>query len=475
MAQEPEQTHPDVCVPPMIASSHPMIQCREQDHLDVRALAGRLRPAYQAALLAWYRDTTNKIALRRMMQVIVQLQQACPEKGLWLAAGGVIEGLLDNVLEATTSVKLLLGQVERQFRRIKDAGPDDLRANPPADLIKDLLYYVARSESQLGAAVGRGAAPGDQVSDGAKHALLQMATEAVKKELVWTNKTLDEFARASGHPTPDDLRSMMEVLRRVSGALDMLGRWELRQRARTQAGVLDPVPDGGGILKGPRPMEVANTLLYVESLLGDATVSGNKGIEKSHKELPEIPGRARIMREEECHELSRAVIREVMVDMAQVKDDIMAFAREPAQYSLLNPVPLLLRRIIGALTMLSLRRPTTLLKAIYHYIRHELLGLGVAPTQDVLEIIADVLTSVEYFLETTVESRMNLDSLLDMAESNVMTLGYLIDRVDAMFIELDSPADLVAAAVQEQNADGGIELQTISEAESVGEKATEIK
>ncbi len=54
-----------------------------QDELewDIKALAHRLRPVYQAGLLVWYRDADNKTALRRLLQVTEQLKQVCPEEG----------------------------------------------------------------------------------------------------------------------------------------------------------------------------------------------------------------------------------------------------------------------------------------------------------------------------------------------------------------------------------------------------------
>ncbi len=414
---------------------------KTDDTLDIRALAGRLRPVYQTGLLVWYRDAHNKTALRRLMEVMIQLQQISPDEGLWCAAGEVIEKLLEEKLEYNTSIKLLLGQVERQIRRVMEAGPGDLFLNPPTDLIKNLLYYITVAEdyenNSSGVSISQPDLSSEERTEGTKSALLDMATKAVKDELVWAKKKLDDFSHSGGRHTTGELRAIMDVLRRVSGTLDMLGRWELRQRVRKQAGILGSMLGSESILNDPRIMEVANALLYVESLLGDKKIP-------SKFVLPEISKdsihHSQPLREEEYHELSRVIVREVMVDLTQVKDDIIAFSKETGQCDLLDPVPGLMHRIIGALTMLSLRRPTIILKAIYHYINHELLGVRIVPTQEALDTLADVLTSVEYFLETMVESQMNLDSLLDMAEGNITTLGYLVDRIDDMVVDVVAPS-----------------------------------
>lgn len=418
--------------------------------IDVRALAGKLRPVYQAGLLVWYRDVHNKAALRRIMEVIVQLQQASPSEGLWCAAGEVIEKLLSGDLDSTTSIKLLLGQIERLIRRVMESGPEDLFSNPPTDVIKNLIYYISFAENRIELSSEISSNQQDShVSnniDGSKSALLNMAAKAVKDELSWAKRKLDDFAQSNGRHTSDELYSIMDVLRRVSDTLDMLGRWELRQRVRRQAGILGSILNEESILNDPRIMEVANALLYVESLLGDKQSQIKSLVKESSNNAHH---HYQAMREEEYHELCRAIVREVMVDITQVKDDIIAFSKDPNQCKLLSSVPRLMHRIIGALTMLSLRRPTIVLKAIYHYISHEILKIRIIPTQEALEIMADVLTSVEYFLETMIESQMNLDSLLDMAEGNITALGYLVDRVDEIVVDvgtqniLDDDGDIV--------------------------------
>lgn len=441
MPEHADASIPSVLVPPRATqdAQEPAsmgLEIKAYDPLDVRALAGRTRPVYQTGLLVWYRDAKNKTALRRLLEVMVQLQQASPEEGLWCAAGEVIEKLLEGNLECSTSIKLLLGQVERQIRRVMEVGPEDLLLNPPTDLIKNLLHYITVAENKID--ISSGISSSEKESDvknttGAKSALLlDMATKAVKDELNWAKKKLDDFAQSSGLHTQEELRAIMDVLRRVSGTLDMLGRWELRQRVRRQAGILDSMLGEESILNDPRIMEVANALLYVESLLGDQKIPHQATAQKLPNDLVR---HIQPMREEEYHELCRVIIREVMVELTQVKDDIIAFSKDSTQCDLLTPVPALMHRIIGALTMLSLRRPTIVLKAVYHYISHELLGVRIAPSQEALDSLADILTSVEFFLETMVESQMNLDSLLDMAEGNIITLGYLVDRIDEMVVD----------------------------------------
>ncbi|MBI2779367.1 MAG: Hpt domain-containing protein [Gammaproteobacteria bacterium] len=436
-----------------------------QDKLarDIKALAHQLRPVYQAGLLVWYRDAGNKAALRRLLQVTVQLQQVCPEEGLWRVSEALIERLLAEMLEPNDAIKLLLGQVERQIGRVMAAGAEELRDHPPADLIKNMLYYIAyadtHNEQTLDMAVSASANMPQHVHGGAvasNPGLLEIAADAVKDELAWAKTKLDGFARAGGRHTPQELRVIAGVLARVSNTLDMLGRWELRQRVRQQTGVLDTMLESGAILNDPRLLEVANALLYVESLLRDVQMPDAAASGESAPGKPEAvkAGTA------EHHDLCRAVIREIMVDMGKVKDDIIALAKAPGQHELIGSAPSVLHRIIGSLKMLSLERPAGLLKAGYHYIRRDLIERRITPSLEALDTLADMLTGIEFYLDTLAESQMNLDSLLDLAESNAVTLGYPVDTVD------DYPLE---AVIQAAAPDEPAVVETISLAASADE------
>jgi len=61
--------------------------------------------------------------------------------------GAVIEALRDGGLEGNVSLKRLLGHVDREMRRLQDAGEQGYSAAPPVELINNLLYYVARAQS----------------------------------------------------------------------------------------------------------------------------------------------------------------------------------------------------------------------------------------------------------------------------------------------------------------------------------------
>ncbi|MFU8766049.1 MAG: hypothetical protein ACNA7T_16100, partial [Haliea sp.] len=115
---------------------------------DIATLARKLRPRYQAALLSWIRGERPESSLAVIADVSMTFERAAAETSvyqLWWVLGGVIEGLRQGGLTASAAVKRLLGQVDRQIRRIVDEGEAGLAAAPPVELLNSLLFYVARS------------------------------------------------------------------------------------------------------------------------------------------------------------------------------------------------------------------------------------------------------------------------------------------------------------------------------------------
>ena len=62
----------------------------------------------------------------------------------WIA-NGLVESLKDDGVDTSVAVKMLMGHVDRQIKKIIDEGELALDEEPPEELEKNLLYYVASS------------------------------------------------------------------------------------------------------------------------------------------------------------------------------------------------------------------------------------------------------------------------------------------------------------------------------------------
>ena len=136
---------PDMASPLEVGESVVSIQ-----NAELAEVAHKLRQMYQIALLGLIRGRDVRKNLNYLAKVcarLVKLSAGQPSQPLWRVCIAVLEGLLNGSIEASASVKILLRQVDRQIKHIIDRGELALEAPSPEDLLKNLLYYVARSKA----------------------------------------------------------------------------------------------------------------------------------------------------------------------------------------------------------------------------------------------------------------------------------------------------------------------------------------
>jgi len=109
-----------------------------------------LRSAFQKYLLDWIR-TQNHDVLPKLKSLIQRLKKVSTVKAvmeLWWAAEILLNLLIHHGIEANVEIKLLLGQVDRQIKRLADVGELAFADSPIWFLRDDLLRYVTLSDQQ---------------------------------------------------------------------------------------------------------------------------------------------------------------------------------------------------------------------------------------------------------------------------------------------------------------------------------------
>ena len=406
---------------------------------ELRAQALRMRLAFQAALLKWFRDEGSAEHLNRLMDVLDRLRgisNGADARRLWWVAAAVIEAVENGSLEASVAVKLLFGRVDREIHRFAKEGEAGFAAHPPRELTKNLLYYVAHSgdagtfpDGARSADVRRAYqldtllpsegemqhAQGSMA--GHNRNLLGTVSAAIKDDLLRVKDALDLFLR-SGRSDPSGLEGQVELLDRVGDTLGMLGLGVPRRVVGEQRDIIVEMVQSQREVDEGALLDVAGALLYVEASLDDHIERlGADGGAESDQGVLELP-------QAEVRRILDALMREAAVNIDQAKHDIVAFIESPWDHERVGQIPRLLEEIAGALRMLGLPDPAELMAAIVRFVEVELISHRRVPTAEQMDKLADALAAIEYYLEASREQRRNRDRILDVARESLDALGY---------------------------------------------------
>jgi chemosensory pili system protein ChpA (sensor histidine kinase/response regulator) len=394
---------------------------------DLVALARQLRPRYQVALLAWIRGERPDSSLAVIADVAAALERAATEMSvyqLWWVLGGVIEALRQGGLPASAAIKRLLGQVDRQIRRLIDEGEPGVAATPPVELLNSLLFYVARSSTRGSrvSVIRDTFSLGDLLPDlgdladardslgGPSVALMHTVASAIREDLGKVKDTLDLQARTGNIP-PEVLDAQFDMLCKIGDTLGVLGLGDFRDEVQTEAQRLRTL-----LGKGPKEAEeellaVAAALLRVEDRL-DGRLVGLVVEEPAAGEAgTEDDGEA------ELQQVREALLRECLINMARVRDAINERLSGPIDPQLADRVPELLKGITAALLMLEYPRAVAVLERITGHVRQMLEPGAADMRRHALDRLADAIVSVEYFMETVRVGRKMPVFMLENAEA----------------------------------------------------------
>ncbi len=420
---------------------------------DLQSLAKKLRHHYHLGLLGWFRDQDSRSSLKRIGKVIEQLREAAGEaeinRLLWVA-GGLVESLRNGGLDSSVSVKLLLGQLDRQIKRIIDNGDMALASEPPHELLKNLLYYVATSQSQDGRTREvKEAFRLDEILPDARtleHAradlagpnaeLLGTVSAVLLEDLARVKDTLDVLMRQE-NPTAEGLAPLVETLEQMADTLGMIGLGLQRRLLQDQLDVLAKMSAGELPLSEDNLMGVATAMLSLENSLKEASVAR----EASEEAEAGAAGEAeRKLREAEHQQLLKTVIEQAAGEFGHIKDALNDFSRNTATVEVLQAIPESLDRIRGSLAILDLERAADLLARCRDYVREELLPNRKPPTDESLDVLADAISSIEYYLESLAGKWGHPETILDISENSLRRLDAMRSETeDATIQDLPQP------------------------------------
>ncbi len=398
-------------------------------------VARKLRPKFQLALLGWIKGGDVQGHLKTLSDVCAAVESASNREDmrqLWWVAGGVLESLGNGGLETSVALKRLLGQVDRRLKELIDSGPTSFDDSPVTDLLNNLLYYVARSSnagpriSEVRAAFNLSELlPGDEQVEHARESLaapsaklMETVAAAIKEDLARVKDVLDIYVR-TGMNKPSELVPQLDLLKKISDTLGVLGLGRLRGDIEAEIGRLKGIVGKSSSASEQTVLDIAATLLRVEDRL-DYQLA-RLIVPQEHAGDPSDA--AESDEDDDYRTVTEAVMREGIINLARIKETFSHAMTSSGASAGIDSVPALIRGIKAGLLMLEKSRAMGVVDRVGELLVLALAGSGPQQLgQKEMDRLADAIVSIEYYMETVRAGRREPWYMLDNAEACLAVL-----------------------------------------------------
>jgi chemosensory pili system protein ChpA (sensor histidine kinase/response regulator) len=429
----------------------------------------KLRQMLQMALVGMLREQDNDTNLGYLAKVFARLEGLCgtaPLSPLWQVASALVEGMREGAIAYSPALRSLFKEADKELKRLLEQGMPGINQPAPPVLLKSLLFYIAKAEYPTGQMLTMkdrygldDALPDSAMVDeerarlaGPDRDAMRSVLAALCEELVRVKERLDLFVRSDRQHT-SDLDSLLAPLRQIADTLAVLGFGQPRKVIIDQLAVVLSLAQGQREPNDAILMDVAGALLYVE-----ATLAGMVGtVEPESLEESRLPTT-------DLTQIHQIVIKEARICLQQVKDMIVDYIDADWDRQHLQPLPALLTQVRGALAMIPLSRAAGLIETCNHFIHEHLLLDPDHPGWQELDSLADVVTSIEYYLERLGDDpEAPGEQLLDVAEKSLASLGFFPSEQHVPVLE-DVLSPTEAQVMQDlQELDAPATLQTLAD------------
>jgi transcriptional regulator with XRE-family HTH domain len=418
---------PDFC-------ANTQIQPFEGNDTDYEVMARRMRLTFQVALLCILRErneVVSKKLLVRSARGFARLCRGAPMGQMWCLVATVADVMLERAMSFSKARKRMFMRIEKYAREVVYVGKVATAKDAPDSLVRDLIYILYRSGSSdpdivqilsgyqlapaefndfmLDAHARRLYGPGTDV--------LKSLSEALQEELNQLKDKLDIIERGI-EPDLAELSSIADTLERLANTLSMLDLNQLATVSREEAARLRGWESESRLPEGEELYRLADSVLGIEDAVLQIVTRGITS---------ETDALATGQRDHEESLYFREAVF-VVADEAQgaltlAKRAITAFIESGYDKLHLANLPTTLHSIWGGLQMVDNPAAANVLARVAASIQEHLLDSSQPPPTQVLEALADALTSLEYYIESIGKREECNADLLKLAETSMDDVG----------------------------------------------------
>ncbi|MGK0445268.1 MAG: chemosensory pili system protein ChpA (sensor histidine kinase/response regulator) [Bermanella sp.] len=377
-------------------------QFSDKQFLDILR---KLRQMYQVALLGVLKgkDTQHNLEyLQKVSNRLAKLFANTPAESLWTVASAVLDGLLNDGIRLNSAVKELLKQLEPELRNIVNNGAQALE-HTPEELLKNLLFYVARAEKASDKITQvrndyklSDALPSSSEVDedrkalgGPDKATMGSVAAALIEEITRLKEELDQLVHDKV-AQPSQLASLVPGFKQISDTMGMLGLGVSRKVIQDQFEIVKGFVDSNKAADNTQLMDIAGALLYVEATL--VGLSDRFGSNKTDN-----------VQTQQLGEAQQVVLKESKNFIEKVKELVVEYTTKQGDLSLLGEAADSLMNLRGTLIMVPQMEAADIARSCSN-ILHKQVDTQQAPSDVLLDALAESLSGIEYFLERLEEN-----------------------------------------------------------------------
>ncbi len=429
------------------------------------ALSKKLRHHFQRGLLGVLKQENIDQSLQRIHKVLERLEALChghTVSHLWWIADGFVATLRENGLQDEKEAKVLLGHIDRQIKRLSEVGEEALHDDVSETLLHDLLEHISTSSvestriSQIREAFAMDAdetGTSDTAFAGASEDAMEAAAEVLKESIENVKVSIDLFVRNKQQDS-SEAKNFLPQLKQVVDTLELLGLKGMRANLIQQMDILNAEIEKNDSVDDGVIMDIAGALLIIEASLSDLRNA------QRNADVEQVEANAQ---ESEFLQAQYQFIREARINLQRAQDSIVDFMASNGDQDAIREVPIWLADAEGGFNILSMQNIEKMIKSCRNYVEHKMLNQSKLPPQKELDALADVLTSVEYYLEGFSETgSQSLNTILTAADRSLSVLDKRATIVEEEIVEEAVTETKIDEAVEE-DTQAPVEAQAVDQ------------
>ena len=402
---------------------------------EISAIAKQACTKYQAGLLKWLRDPTNRDSMQQMIRAIGLIEKfpgSTEQRSFWWVCTGFLESLLDQKETIDLPTRRLCGKVEQEIRRLAE--------NKPATtdrILQEILYHITQSAfdnerirdiKRTYDLQGQPAPLDEQTSTQQleEEKSCESALHAMRETLKEINDNWREFYAGNQENQPSLLKNIEKL--KVSAAQIKFS--PLEKLIGVMGGSVTYLRIRPQDMNEDVAVEIATALLLIENAITDfhklppefsgqvETLSMRLRMittgKQQEKNLPDIPGPDEIEYKTQEKKSQRQATQEILANLGQIEGILDRFFIDPTMQSDLPKLSPLFKQTAGALVMLNLERANTLLnhcqKLVNKFLQPE---YKINSPEQVR--LADGLSSLGFYIEALTSAHPDKDKILETA------------------------------------------------------------